>query len=344
MTPLKKHILTTIKRAGSISVAHYMDLCLFHPLWGYYTAKDPLGKAGDFITAPEISQMFGELLGLWLVDTWRTLRPCAPFLLVEAGGGRGTLLTDALRAVKKVAPDFEKASRLHLVETSPLFKAMQKQAFPKARFYRSMAQLPRGPMFFIANEFFDALPIHQYAKHKDKWYELRVVAEDEKFKTVPAKEPATIPEVSLAHNSALKSCPEGTIVETCPLAHRVMQVVACRLARYGGAALIVDYGYESVPKISTLQAVHNHEKVSPWEKVGHRDITAHVNFGHLSHIARLCGVKVDKLFTQGDFLHHLGIKTRKDQLMQACANDHQRHAIETGYQRLTACPRHGETV
>jgi NADH dehydrogenase [ubiquinone] 1 alpha subcomplex assembly factor 7 len=275
----------------------------------YYAGKDPLGSGGDFITAPEISQMFGELIGLWLADLWiRAGRPDYP-LYVELGPGRGTLARDALRAMKRygLEPD------VHLIEGSTELKRLQLQAVPEATFHHDLSTVPAdGPLLLVANEFLDALAVRQLVMTADGWREV-MIAVDERDRFVPAagRQPmdAAVPE-------ARRKAELGTVIETCPGAAAVMFETAGRLAAQGGGALFIDYGHETVRTGSTLQAVRAHRKVDPFAAPGEADLTAHVDFATLADIARSRGARWLGTVPQGAWLRTLGIESRADALAQ----------------------------
>ncbi|TFI59881.1 class I SAM-dependent methyltransferase [Sphingomonas parva] len=272
----------------------------------YYATRDPLGR--DFVTAPEISQMFGELVGLWLADLWsRAGGPEAAY--AELGPGRGTLAADALRAMRAAAL----APPVHFVETSPSLRGEQAKRVPAAVWHDSVASLPlEAPLLIVANEFFDALPIRQFVRGRSGWHELYVSIEGGRF--VPAAGPA-VPENAIpAH---LRAGPEGTIVETSPASAAIVRDIARALGRQGGAALIVDYGHARTSAGDTLQAVAAHSYADPWTDPGEHDLTAHVDFEALGAAARAEGVNVFGPAGQGDWLTAMGIDLRTEALSTA---------------------------
>lgn len=293
-----------IEASGPISVADFMQAAN----QAYYAKADPLGVDGDFITAPEISQMFGELIGLWLTDLWiRAGRPnnCH---YVELGPGRGTLAADALRAMQQ----FGFAPPVCFVETSELLKAKQSRAVPGARFVAGVDELPFDvPLLVIANEFFDVLPVRQLVSTHAGWRE-RVVVRDRgaKFMATPGMHPMDemVP-------TEFRNAPSPTIYETCPAASTIMYELAGRVASQGGAMLIADYGY-TMPGIgSTLQAVKGHQYADPFENPGEQDLTAHVNFVELANLARMRHLRVSGPVEQGGWLTALGIGARAEALI-----------------------------
>jgi NADH dehydrogenase [ubiquinone] 1 alpha subcomplex assembly factor 7 len=292
-----------IGATGPISLAQFMGESNAR----YYASKDPLGTEGDFITAPEISQMFGELIGLWLADLWiRAGRPEHP-LYVELGPGRGTLARDALRAMKRYGVEPE----VHLVEGSTELKRLQLEVVPQARFHADLSTVPfDGPMLLVANEFLDALPVRQLVMTPEGWREV-MVATDERghFVPVAGRQPmdAAVPQ-------ARRAAEVGTILETCPAAAAVIFEAAGRLAGQGGAALFIDYGHAAPRTGSTLQAVARHRKVDPFAAPGEADLTAHVDFAAMADIARSRDAKWLGTAPQGAWLRALGIEARAEAL------------------------------
>ena len=276
----------------------------------YYAARDPLGEAGDFVTAPEISQMFGELVGLWLADIWsRAGAPTDP-LYCELGPGRGTLACDALRSMAR----FGLTPEVHLIEGSPALRSVQERAVPGAHFHTDLTDVPADrPLLLVANEFFDALPIRQLVRIEDGWRERMIGLDDsDAFRFVAGDQP-----MDSAVPAALADAPTGTIVETCPAASAIMREIARRLAVQGGAALIIDYGHLSPRTGSTLQAVRAHRKVDPLAHPGVADLTAHVDFAALAQAADAEGARRMGGATQGDWLTALGIDARATALTKA---------------------------
>ena len=295
--PLADRLAQAIEQAGAISVAKYMAAANTH----YYGSRDPLGVAGDFITAPEISQMFGELIGLWAADLWLRAGKVKTHW-VELGPGRGTLTSDALRAM--ATGGF--VPTVHLVETSVPLRVQQASRIPMARWHDHVGTLPTdAPMIIIANEFFDALPIQQIMRTADGWRQRRVAYEDGAFSftngpTVPL---AIIPDT-------LKDAAEGSIIESCPDAVDVTRQLGQRLGEQGGAALIIDYGYAGPAIGDTLQSVSNHAFADPLQDPGERDVTAHVDFTTLAAMGALCGLAVQGAVDQGLWLSRLGLAER----------------------------------
>ena len=318
---LKARLLSRIARLGPISVADYMAECLHDSEFGYYATRDPLGQAGDFITAPEISQMFGELLGLWMAQVWMDQgRPNGG--LAELGPGRGTLMADALRATRGV-PGFHDALEVHLIEASPVLRKAQAEAVPGATFHDSLADLPEAPLFLFANEFFDALPIRQFQMNDaGDWQERQIGAEGETLiwgLAPPA--PLTVRE----------GFTPGMIVETCAPGEAIAEEVGRRIATHGGAGLVVDYGdTESVG--DTFQALSDHTFADPLANPGTADLTAHVAFAPLARAA--APAQASGPVPQGVFLERLGVTARAQALAKGMQGPHLEAHI-AAHRRLT---------
>ncbi|MBX3505075.1 MAG: SAM-dependent methyltransferase [Parvibaculum sp.] len=333
---LRDHLIRLIGETGPLPLSHYMALALGHPEHGYYIKRDPLGRAGDFTTAPEVSQMFGELIGLWLADRWIASGSPARFALAELGPGRGTLMADALRAMRAV-PAMLDAASIHFVETSPALREAQRARVPQAEGHASIDELPGLPLFLIANEFFDALPITQYQRTERGWCERCVDYRDGKFTPVLAPV-AAANDKALAEN--VRNAPIGSIAETCPAGTAIAEEIASRIARDGGAALIIDYGHAKSAAGDTLQALRRHQYADPFEAPGEADITAHVDFEALAHAARRGGAQPHGPVEQGAFLMSLGIAARAARLSQN-ATDGQKRDIEAAVERLTGAQEMG---
>ncbi|SIT81760.1 class I SAM-dependent methyltransferase [Pontibaca methylaminivorans] len=308
-TALTDLLTARIRAEGPITIADYMADCLLHPGHGYYATRDPFGAKGDFITAPEISQMFGELIGLALAQAWIAQGRPRPFTLAEPGPGRGTLMADLLRATRGVA-GFHDAAQVTLIEASPVLRKAQRArlADHAPRWIESAAQLPEAPLFLIANEFFDALPLRQFQRETTGWAERRVALEHDRL-ALALSAPAEVP--ALAHR--LADTRPGDVVELCPAAVPIMAEIAGRIAKHGGAALIVDYGdWRSLG--DTLQALRAHQPVGILDCPGDADLTAHVDFEPLAQTARRAGAHTAPLVGQGLFLERLGITARAQAL------------------------------
>ncbi len=315
-----------------------MEEALAHPILGYYRKKDPLGALGDFTTAPEISQMFGELVGLWCVVTWQAMGMPKKFHLVELGPGRGTLMSDALRAARAMAPFFEALS-VHFVETSPVLRERQKEVMNNAgllkppRWHDRFDDVPEGPTIVIANEFFDALPIRQFQKTAEGWRE-RLVASDTDTDTEKlcfALGPV-LP-VTAAIPAGLRDGDDGSIFEICPAATSVTETIAEKICDNGGAALFIDYGHAKSGLGDTLQALLKHKYHDALSNVGDADLTAHVDFDALGQAAARAGIDVSRVVTQGTFLRELGIVERAD-VLKGNATPVQVKDIESALKRL----------
>jgi len=304
MTPLTEILLAQIARSGPITVAEYITQCLLHPKHGYYTTHQPLGQAGDFVTAPEISQMFGEMIGLCLAQAWMDQAAPARFTLAELGPGRGTLMADMLRATKGIA-GFHAAADIVLVEASPSLQSQQTQTLDgyDVQWANTVTELPEQPLFLVANEFFDCLPISQFIRTSHGWQEQMIGAND-----------GTLGFILAAHTptSVFSEAPLGTVLEVCPSAVAITADIARIIGENGGAAIILDYG-DWVPTGDTLQAVQNHKKVDPLHDCGASDLTAHVNFHSLSEAAKPFA-QVSGLTAQGILLECLGITARAQTL------------------------------
>ncbi len=303
MTPLAELLARRIATTGPITVADYMAECLMHPAHGYYATRDPLGVAGDFTTAPEISQMFGECIGLCLVQSWLGQGAPPRFVLAELGPGRGTLMADILRA-GRVAPGFSGGAQVHLVETSPALRAKQAAALPgrEVAWHAGVATLPDGPLFVVANEFFDALPIRQFVRDPAGWRERLVGLRDGRL-AFGLSAPAGFG--ALGHR--LDDTAPGEVVEICPPAGPIAAEIGRRIDAFGGAAIIVDYGgWRS--RGDTLQAVRRHAAADPLAAPGEADLTAHVDFEALARAARPAAATA--MVPQGVLLERLGIAAR----------------------------------
>ena len=316
MTALADRIARRIAATGPIGIDVFMAACLTDPEHGYYATREPFGAAGDFVTAPEISQMFGELIGLWLAQVWVDQGRPDPFVLAELGPGRGTLMADALRAARQV-PGFAAAARLHLVETSAALRQVQAETLagtgPTPVWHDDVHGLPVDPpLLVVANEFFDALPIRQFQRADgDAWHERQIGLDADGALTIGLSPPAPLQ----ALQDRLEDTRPGDIVEVCPLLPGVVSALAGRIAGHRGAALIVDYGgWRS--RGDTLQAVRAHRPEPVLANPGLADLTAHVDFQAIVAAAapaqRVMGPE-----TQGVFLERLGITARARALASA---------------------------
>lgn len=333
--PLIARLKDRISTHGPISVAEFMKTALGDQEGGYYTTRDPFGVAGDFTTSPEISQIFGELIGLWCADTWHAMGSPKAFALIELGPGRGTLMSDALRALRHV-PACRAAASLHMVETSPVLREIQQETLrgENISWHRDLPDLGQTPVIFLANEFLDALPVHQYVKHNGSWSE-RVVAYDaahDRFCFGLDRSRRLPPGPFTRH---LVSAEDGSVFEFSPEVRSAVADMADRILGNGGAGLIIDYGYTRHATGQTLQAVRKHRPVDPLDTPGDCDLTAHVNFQLVAETAEAAGAKAWGPVDQGIFLQKIGIIERANTLLKR-ANVVQAHDIRTAVNRLIA--------
>jgi NADH dehydrogenase [ubiquinone] 1 alpha subcomplex assembly factor 7 len=308
-SPLETEIRRLIAVAGPMSIAEYMRLCLTHPQYGYYVTRDPLGAHGDFVTAPEISQMFGELIGVWMVAVWQQMGSPENVRVVELGPGRGTLMNDALRAAKVVG-DFHAALVVHLVEISPKLQQAQEQLLEglgvPILWHSALAEVPSGPVIIIANEFIDALPAHQAVKRADGWHERVVeIAPSGELAIGIARDP--LPHFEATLPRGLRQAPEGSVYEW---RSDAVALEIGRRVRTDGAALIIDYGHAWYGLGETLQAVAGHSFTDPLRAPGEADLTAHVDFAALAQSAQIIGGRIHGPISQRDLLRGLGIDKR----------------------------------
>ncbi len=333
MSPLATRLAERIARGGPITVAHYMTAALGDPDHGYYRTADPLGAGGDFTTAPEISQLFGELIGAWLIDCWEQAGRPDPVNLVELGPGRGTLMADILR-VGRYAPDWLKAVRLHLVEINPRLRQAQAEKLSaySPRWHETLSTVPDGPILLAANEFLDALPIRQLVFWNGVWRERLVDWSGESgfhFAVSPGAS-----SLSLLLPAGLRAA-QGDIYELSPAVIAVGREIGGRIARHGGAALIADYGRNESAAAETLQAVRAHRMVKVLDDPGAADLSAHVDFALLRRVAREAGATVAGPVTQGAFLDAIGIGLRAKRIRRGLPAD-AAATLDLAVQRLTA--------
>lgn len=302
---LKNQLSHKILAEGTITIADYMELCITH----YYATRDPFGVSGDFTTSPEISQVFGELIGAWLYDRWQHIS-ASHSSLCECGPGRGTLMKDILRVTRNTG--LHESIDIALVETSPKLLEIQERALKlshtRIQWHKTIDTLPKLPLFLIANEFFDALPIHQYVNDEERKIGIR--------------------EESLAFQ------PEGAVTqEISPTSITIMEKIALHIKTYGGAALIIDYGYANAAHVNTLQAVRAHQYVPVLADPGEADITAHVDFSALMEAAEKTGAYAWGVTGQGEFLQAIGAQKRTNDLCRN-ASPQQKEKILSGVERL----------
>ncbi|MEP3073046.1 SAM-dependent methyltransferase [Maricaulis sp.] len=307
-----------IRQTGPMSIAAFMTEALFDPRDGYYATKDPIGAGADFITAPEISQMFGELMGLWAAQSWMDMGKPAAFQLVELGPGRGTMMADALRAARTV-PGFMDAAHVVLIEASAALKAVQAQTLgptgAQIRWVDRLESVPPGPAIVLGNEFLDCLPVRQAIRRGDDWHE-RMIGLDADAAFIFVLGPPLGADADLIPDR-LRDAPEDSLVKLRPGDRQVVDALAARFADAPGRALFIDYGPATSETGDTLQAVKAHKKVPPLENPGTADLTARVDFESLAAAARAAGLAVSGPVTQGDFLIGLGLEARAAALCQA---------------------------
>ncbi|MEA2882315.1 MAG: dehydrogenase [ubiquinone] 1 alpha subcomplex assembly factor 7 [Bradyrhizobium sp.] len=315
---LQAELKKLIASSGPMPVWRYMELCLTHPRYGYYVSRDPLGREGDFTTSPEISQMFGELLGLWAAAVWRAMDSPETLRLIELGPGRGTLMADALRAMR-VLPPLYQALDVHLVEINPVLREKQRATLSDMRnitWHDRLDEVPSGASVIFANEFFDVLPVHQMVKREDGWHERAIeIGGDGALAFGAAAEPT--PRFEMLLPPLVRAAPVGAVFEWRPDAG-IMQI-ATRLRTEGGAALIIDYGHTRSDAGDTFQAIARHSFADPLQNPGLADLTAHVDFEALARAAGDIGARVHGPVSQGEFLKRLGIEQRAAALMAKAA-------------------------
>ncbi|MCO6185472.1 class I SAM-dependent methyltransferase [Rhizobium sp. L1K21] len=314
-TPLGEKIKALIKSGGPISVTDYFALCLADPEHGYYKTREPFGREGDFTTAPEISQLFGEMVGVFMVQAWHAMNKPPRFNLAEIGPGRGTMMSDMLRVIEKLSPDMFDAASVHLVETSPRLRRIQAETLApkvdKIEWHDGFDGIPDGPLLLAANELFDAIPIRQFVKTETGFRERMVGLDSDDALTftpgIAKLDPALLP-------GPAANQPIGTILEIAPARCAVMQAICQHLMLHGGVALAIDYGYVESGFGDTLQALHAHAFDPPLARPGLADLTSHVNFEELLLTAAKTGIHVNGLTEQGDFLIGMGIAERAEAL------------------------------
>jgi NADH dehydrogenase [ubiquinone] 1 alpha subcomplex assembly factor 7 len=332
LSPLHAEIKRLIRTFGPMPVWRYMELCLMHPEHGYYISRDPLGREGDFTTAPEVSQMFGELLGLWAASVWKTIGSPSQFRLIEIGPGRGTMMSDALRALRVLPPLYQTLS-VHMVEINPVLRAKQQAALTGLRnisWHERFDEVPDGPCVIFANEYFDVLPIHQMIRRENGWHERVVELDaDENLVYNVANDP--MPGFEALLPPLARAAPIGAIFEWRP--DNEIMSLAKHVRDQRGAALVIDYGHVRSDVGDTFQAIARHSFADPLRTPGLADITAHVDFDALARGAEAVGARVHGPVTQGEFLQRLGIETRALTLMQKASHEVSAD-VANGLQRL----------
>ena len=345
--PLKERLIAKIKAEGPISVAEYMTICLLDPVQGYYPTRDPLGSDGDFITAPEISQMFGEVLGLWCIQTWQDMGRPEKIQLIELGPGRGIMMSDILRAAQ-LDKEFLKAVNVTLIEASPALEAVQGKTLGAApcpiSWAPSLDKAPTGPAIIVGNEFLDCLPIRQFIQ-KDRfagragWQERMVTLEDEKlrFGVSPAVISETV-QTTLPH--AQEDAKNDELLEVCPANAQIIDQIKARFKESVGRALFIDYGPAETEFGDTLQALKRHEKVGVFSDPGNTDLTARVDFGALVELVRAVDLPATQAVPQREFLSKLGLEMRAVALSRA--KPESKDKIARQLHRLTASDEMGD--
>ncbi|GGE19133.1 TetR family transcriptional regulator [Aureimonas endophytica] len=334
MTSLGRRIAALVRAEGPITIERFWNLALFDPEDGYYMRRDPFGRGGDFTTAPEISQMFGELVGAWLLAAWRALGAPSPFVLAEIGPGRGTLMADMLRVLRRLDPSILKAARVTLVETSDRLARVQAERLAgfdlPLRHRKRIEEIEALPLLLVGNELFDAVAIRQFVMTEDGWRERLVGLEaDRPAFTTGAPEPAATRLLQ-----RLGPAPAGTVFEVSPARLAIAEAIGARLARDGGAALLIDYGHAAPGFGDTLQAVRRHAFADPLAEPGEADITSHVDFAALAARLARPGLHVAPIMPQGAFLLSLGLRERAIALARAAATEDERDAVLAAAHRL----------
>ncbi|MFN7038883.1 MAG: class I SAM-dependent methyltransferase [Alphaproteobacteria bacterium] len=316
-------IKNLIRKESNISIARFMEEVISNDQYGYYNNNDTIGELGDFITSPEISQLFGEMIGLWCADVWYKLNCPKEFILVELGPGKGTLIDDLLRSTKNI-PGFHNAIQIHLVEISANLRERQEEILSKYNipkyWHKSIKNLPDNlPSIYIANEFFDALPINQYIKLKDDWFEITIslneIDEELCFVYMPVMD-----KVKTDLENDYDHLTHNSIVEISSKSIEIIKTIGDNIVKNNGAALIIDYGYtdpysERKATSSTLQAIKNHKFHPILKDIGKADISAHVDFYTLAEAVKVKSIN-PQITTQGKFLTDIGINIRANLLLE----------------------------
>jgi NADH dehydrogenase [ubiquinone] 1 alpha subcomplex assembly factor 7 len=338
-SPLQAELKKLIASSGPMPVWRYMELCLTHPRYGYYVSRDPLGREGDFTTAPEVSQMFGELLGLWAASVWRAMDSPPALRLIELGPGRGTMMADALRALR-VLPPLYQALSIHLVEINPVLREKQAATLSGVRnilWHDHIDEVPPGPSVILANEYFDVLPVHQVVKRENGWHERTIeIGADGQLAFGASAEP--MPRFEVLLPPLVRAAPVGAVFEWRPDAE--IMKIATRVRDDGGAALIIDYGHLRSDAGDTFQAIARHSFTDPLKNPGQADVTAHVDFQALVRAAEDLSARVHGPVPQGEFLKALGIEQRAATLM-AKTTPEVSEDISGALRRLTESGRGG---
>jgi NADH dehydrogenase [ubiquinone] 1 alpha subcomplex assembly factor 7 len=338
MTPLETLIVDEIMTHGPMRFERFMEMCLRHPEHGYYMRRDPFGAKGDFVTAPEISQLFGEMIALWCIDVWMNMDSPPHVTLLECGPGRGTLMDDVLRSIK-VAPAFREAAQPMLLEKSPHLREVQATKLGSAvTWMDELAALPAQPLIMFCNELFDSFAVARFTKTKEGWAEQAVGCEKYALSFTllpvdPAKQKGFV-------HPAFAAAPEGAIAEISGDSIRWVEELAATLSRNGGAALIIDYGYEGPQPIDSLQAIYAKDHSAPLHAPGDSDLSAFVDFEPFRRVAENAGLNVLPVRMQRDFLIHCGILPRA-QMLKSRATPEKQGKIDLDVTRLTSATRMG---
>ncbi|MEP9389515.1 class I SAM-dependent methyltransferase [Mesorhizobium sp. KR9-304] len=341
MNRLGDRIAALIRAAGPISVADYMAICLFDPEDGYYTTREPFGAMGDFITAPEVSQMFGELVAVWLAEAWRASGKPIPVTVAEIGPGRGTLMKDLVRTLGRIAPELAAKAHFALVEASPRLADIQRETLrdsgPVFSWHLTVDTLPDSPLFVIGNEIFDALPFRQFVRQGDGWLE-RAVGLDSSGALMFGIGTAQLAGDALPPET--KDAPEGSIFEIAPAREALMSAIAGRIAAHGGAGIFFDYGHLKPGLGDTFQGIRKHRSEGVFDSPGEADLTSHVDFSALAAAARSHGLDAH-LSTQARFLLGMGLLERAGRLGQT-ADEAARKKISADVERLAGPGQMGD--
>ena len=332
---MRNHFIKKIKLHGPISVAEFMSDCLLSPKKGYYNLENTLGNKGDFITAPEISQIFGELIGLSFVDYWHQCKKPKSPIITDLGGGKGTMLDDCLRAISKVDKNLRKFIQPTFVESSNTFIKKQKKIIPDSNSFGDINEIPNGFLMLYANEFFDALPIHQFIKINNNWHERLIDLDlNNNLEFIADNKP------SLYEKILPKNLQNNEIIEFSPAAIQIVSSLTKRVLATGGIILIIDYALSDKDTYGSLQAVKDHKYIDPLINPGNSDLSSKVNFSILTKVAEELNAKVHGPIKQNVLLKNLGIELRCEQLIQN--NPDKKTSIIDSYNRLTANSAMGE--
>lgn len=325
-SPLRPLIIDEIAAGGPLSIERYWELCQYHPDYGYYMCRDPVGARGDFTTAPEISQLFGEMIGIWAMERWQAMGAPRHFHLIECGPGHGTLMADLLR-IAAVLPDFLAACQLHMIEISPHLRGIQQQTLSQVKqvaqcrsidWHDGITDIPlSAPVIIIGNEFFDAIPIRQYIWKNERWRERQVDYNGQEFVLTDAEISAvSMPLSPAAPPQKGATIADGAIMEWAPIRDKICDQILQILKSHSGSALFIDYGYEKFEFGDSLQAIYKHKYSNILQNQGFSDITSHVNFERIFDQVKDYNFNIS-LYNQREFLISTGIFDRANQLKRA---------------------------